>query len=246
MVCNWSGEWSSFAREAVPSYIGGIAVLLETLKHLRVVMRYKQRWDYSNVEKHIRRGSSTYPFYTFNGRGGWGLEIDWNALSAANDAPPQPPLDLYWSYEAQLTSHGIGALEAASVDDLFTLTSARLSEQMIIDSWLCFVGSKPEEVLGRGELHIRTPFLVEEILNLFYGKWAMVERFEFDGGYQKLAELAGRVKDRLRTKELSKPEEIVVVVACLRALKMVMLHLVGANVYEARELLERDFPAYLV
>ncbi|KAF8251684.1 hypothetical protein K440DRAFT_636934 [Wilcoxina mikolae CBS 423.85] len=204
----------------IPAGIGGFwCSQIDTVPgfmQLGVVVRYKQRWNYSNVERHIRMGESTYPFYTFNARGGQGLEIDWNALSATPLLSQHPPLDLYLSYEAQLMSYGVGSLEAA---DLFSLTNSRLSELMVI---------------------------VEEILNHLYWEWASVERIELDGGYQKLGELAESVKDLLRTKELSEPEEIVVAVASLRALKIAMLHLVGANVYEARELLEKDFPAYLV
>ncbi|KFZ11617.1 hypothetical protein V501_04666 [Pseudogymnoascus sp. VKM F-4519 (FW-2642)] len=118
-------------------------------------------------------------------------------------------------------------------------------ELMRLDSWLSYVG-RTEEISG-GPHHLLKSItaLIQLLIDDFEVDFQNID-LSAEGGLQDIQGLAVNVTDFLTDEELNEAEQLYVLVALLRAVKVAQCLWAGPDTREASEILDRDVQAHLV
>ncbi|KFZ11255.1 hypothetical protein V502_07646 [Pseudogymnoascus sp. VKM F-4520 (FW-2644)] len=119
-------------------------------------------------------------------------------------------------------------------------------ELMRLDAWLSYVGRTDEISNGPHHLLESTPALVQLLMDEFEVDFQNTDLSAEEGGLQDIQVLAANVMDFLTDEELNEAEQLYVLVAFLRAVKVAQCLQAGPNTVEVLEILRRDIQAHLV
>ncbi|KAK4163207.1 hypothetical protein QBC43DRAFT_320176 [Cladorrhinum sp. PSN259] len=182
----------------------------------------------------------TYPAYAHNARGGVIASGDYQGCripAFSRDQVVIPMLELAQSYAWQVDPHQ--RLTTTSVKE-------RNVELMRLDSWLSYVGRLDEISDGPHRLLRQTPALLALLMKEFEKDFENIDLSAFKGGLQDIQGLAANVMDWLLDEELTEAEQLFVLVALLRAVKVAQCVRSGPDTFVVEEILRRDVQAHLV
>lgn len=178
----------------------------------------------------------SYPSYASNARGGVIADGLYYIVSTQAFKYPIPTVDLLYSYDWQVDD----AMWDEEHNNDLTLELVRL------DAWLSYVGRMDEIVNGRHRLLEQTPAMVAMLLDEFQLDFMIFEQSATDGGLQEIQALTANVMDFLQDEELSEAEQLFVLVACLRTIKVCQCVENGQSTEKLLPFLHRDLQAYLI
>lgn len=146
-------------------------------------------------------------------------------------------MELLDSYDWQVDPSGHSASEFSQPQN---------AELVLLDSWLSYTGRMREIASGKGKLLQQTPAIVDLVMNEFEDDWETIDRSAKEGGLQDIQTLASKVMDWLTDEELSDAEQLFVLVATLRTVKVGQLIKRGADTSMLKGILLKDVQTYLV
>jgi len=253
------GAWATPWQERTPIYsalTGCVTVVLEALLGFLgsqyIVYRKERflsnheflptaRWMCEPFSLRIRGGKAsynhTYPAYAHNARGGVIAEGEYiGCRISAFPARVIPVLELAYSYDWQVDDQPRDQLGVEEQN----------VELMRIDSWLSYVGRLDEISDGPHRLLRQTPALVDLIMQDFEHDFQNVDLSAKEGGLQDIQGLAANLMDFLTDEELTDAEQLYVLVALLRSVKVAQSVRAGSDTAVIREILWKDIQAHLV
>jgi hypothetical protein len=119
-------------------------------------------------------------------------------------------------------------------------------ELMRIDAWLSYVGRTDKISNGPTDLLKGAPALVQLLQADFEVDFMNIDLSAKEGGHQDIQGLTDNVMDFLTDEELDEVEQLYILVALLRAVKVCQCLLAGSNTREMDEILMKDVQAHLV
>ena len=239
----WATPWQS--KFDFPAVRGAVTVILEALlAYLDEDGLTYSVEPYLDVEQGdgalnqwIYDGGVTFPAYALEAKGGVVPTGVYKAVKSDSFTSAIPALDLLFSYEYQVDRHP---------DRGVAESRRRLIELMRIDGWLSLVGRLDEIAHSPNDLLQQTSVLVDMLMDEFIVDFNHIDRSAHNGGLQDIQALAENVMDFFVDEELTPAEQCYVLVACLRAVKVAMSVLLGADTSMLREVLVKDVQAHLV
>ncbi|KAK0625152.1 hypothetical protein B0T17DRAFT_532085 [Bombardia bombarda] len=247
----WATPWHD--PELIPidtALDGAVTVVLEALlgfldvgtSLLYTGSRFLTSFSFEKTAEWMFRGAggrhhSTYPAYAQNGRGGLIAEGRYTGVRIpAIKGCVIPALELLHSYEWQVDSmrHDREMVEEKNV------------ELIRLDAWLSYVGRTEEISGGPHRLLRQTPALVQLLMEEFELDFQNIDLSAEEGGLQDIQGLAANVMDFLTDEELTDAEQLYVLVALLRTVKVAQCVRAGSDTTDLRKILERDVQVYLV
>jgi hypothetical protein len=148
-----------------------------------------------------------------------------------------PALELYSSYNYQVAHRRRSDTRTCQVE---------LLELIRLDAWLSICGRTDEILYGRNDLIKQTPAMVELLMMEFSVDFLNLDQSDLEGGMQVNQELAANVMDFLLDEELSGAEQIYILVATLRAVKVALSILEGPDTRMLQEILREDVQVHMV
>lgn len=183
-------------------------------------------------------GNTTYPAYAINARGGViASGIYRGVLVPAFGDTPIPALELLYSYRWQ---------GSPGRRDLNTTGEELNTELMRLDSWLSWVGRLPAVVEGPKQLLKSAPSFVHLLMDEFSLDFHMLDLDAHEGGLQDIQKVAANIMDWLLDEDLTDAEQVYVLVAFLRGLKVAQCVLSGPDTTALFRLLHQDVQVHLV
>ncbi|RFU27763.1 hypothetical protein B7463_g8578, partial [Scytalidium lignicola] len=182
-------------------------------------------------------GNMSYPGYAHNARGGVIAEGRYIGVCIPAFTSVIPALQLLYSYDWQVSS---------GMHDQMIYVEEQNVELMRIDAWLSYVGRTPEIANGPHNLLTNTPSLIQLIRDEFELDFSNIDLSAEDGGLQDIQDLAVNVMDFLTDEELNEAEQLYILVALLRAVKVAQCLRAGSDTSQLHQILERDIQAHLV
>ncbi|KAK7749186.1 hypothetical protein SLS62_008367 [Diatrype stigma] len=242
----WATPWRSISGLTPQTCIAAVAVFIEALSQRMGDTDGIQYLEYdtpysvsvlSDTIDDMKRGTRTYPAYAFRSNGGIVCTGTYATISHKAFHLPIPAVDLLGPYQHQVN----GAVEKSQ-----GASEGHLVELMRLDAWLSLVGRMAEIRKGRGQLIMRTPALVQELMDHF--KWRLFDadltsESEREDLYERLG---SAVIAWLTSEDLSEAEVLYAVVAALRTVKVGQAVLTGADTRMIIEILEKDVQVHLV
>ncbi|RSL55828.1 hypothetical protein CEP53_006958 [Fusarium sp. AF-6] len=175
----------------------------------------------------MSEGGVSYPAYASNARG-----VRVRAFQCRI-----PALELLYSYDWEVSS---------DLHDQERYCEEQNVELMRIDAWLSYVGRTDEISRGPKDLLKRAPALVQLLRAEFEIDFMNIDLSAKEGGQQDIQGLADNVMDFLTDEELNEAEQLYILVALLRAVKVCQCILAGSSTDEIEEILLKDVQAHLV
>jgi hypothetical protein len=193
---------------------------------------------YSDVgEDREESYNHSYPAYALNARGGViaaGRYVGCRITSFPSRVVPV--LELAHSYDWQVNDRPRDRREVEKQN----------VELMRIDSWLSYVGRLEEISEGPHRLLRQTPALVHLLMKEFDIDFQNIDLSAKEGGLQDIQGLAANVMDFLTDEELTEAEQLYVLVALLRSVKVAQCVLAGSDTTNLDGILRKDVQAHLV
>ena len=243
----WATPWQHV--DDVPMQaadVGAVTVILETLlgflddKSLIYTGSCTRSYlSFQNTARWLFDGNSTYPAYAVNARGGVVAKGVYHGVRIPAFGPTTvvPALELLHSYEWQVDPE---------VRDQARYGEEQNVELMRLDSWLSYVGRTDEIGQGPNRLLKQTPALVSALIDRFEDDFQNTDLSASAGGLQDIQGLAANVMDFLTDEELTEAEQLYVLIALLRAVKVGQSVLAGADTYDLHDVLVKDVQVHLV
>ncbi|KAG7428255.1 hypothetical protein Forpi1262_v010958 [Fusarium oxysporum f. sp. raphani] len=185
----------------------------------------------------ITYGGISYPAYASNARGGVIARGSYKGVRVPAFQYTVPELELLYSYEWQVSSN---------LHDQERYCDELNIELMRIDAWLSYVGRIDKIANGPTDLLKGAPALVQLLQTDFEVDFINIDLSAKEGGHQDIQGLADNVMDFLTDEELDEAEQLYILVASLRAVKVCQCVLAGSNTREMEEILMKDVQAHLV
>lgn len=218
------GTWATCWEAKVPysCLVGAVTVVLECLlgflptttgRCILYTSDDRAAWkSYRSTSKWLLSGHGTYPAYAFNARGGVIAEGCYDRVRIpAFGKEIIPALMLLYDYDWQVSDHP---------RDMKGWNEELNVELMYLDSWLSWVGRLDAITKGPNQLLKRTPSLVQLLIDEFDVDFTYIDASIMDGGLQNIQSLAASVMDWLMDEELTEAEQLYLLVAFLRAVKV--------------------------
>jgi hypothetical protein len=179
----------------------------------------------------------SYPAYAHNARGGVIARGDYVGCRITSfPSRVIPVLELAHSYDWQVNDSPRDRTEI----------EVQNFELIRIDSWLSYVGRLDEISEGPHRLLHQTPALVQLLMEEFEVDFQNIDLSAKEGGLQDIQGLAANVMDFLTDEELTEAEQLYVLVALLRSVKVTQCVLSGSDTGDLQSILEKDVQAHLV
>ncbi|KAF5724607.1 hypothetical protein FMUND_650 [Fusarium mundagurra] len=239
----YQGFWATPWRSDVPtdtSLVGAVTVILEALLGFleeNVSLVYCNPGRFYTTRDWITYGGISYPAYASNARGGVIARGSYKGVRVPAFRYTVPALELLHSYEWQVSSYLHD--QEQHCEDLNI-------ELMRIDAWLSYVGRTERIANGPTDLLKGAPALVQLLQADFEVDFMNIDLSAKEGGHQDIQGLADNVMDFLTDEELDEAEQLYILVALLRAVKVCQCVLAGSNTREMEEILKKDVQAHLV
>ncbi|KAI7758989.1 hypothetical protein LZL87_009984 [Fusarium oxysporum] len=239
----YQGFWATPWRPDVPiqtSLVGAVTIILEALLGFleeNVSLVYCNPIRYWTTQDWIKHGGISYPAYASNARGGVIARGSYKGVRVPAFQYTVPALELLYSYEWQVSSY---------LHDQERYCEELNIELMRIDAWLSYVGRTDKIANGPTDLLKGAPALVQLLQADFEVDFMNIDLSAKEGGHQDIQGLADNVMDFLTDEELDEAEQLYILVALLRAVKVCQCVLAGSNTHEMEEILMKDVQAHLV
>ncbi|KAF4435276.1 hypothetical protein FACUT_7305 [Fusarium acutatum] len=239
----YQGFWATPWRSDVPtdtSLVGAVTVILEALLGFleeNVSLVYCNPGSFYTTRDWITYGGISYPAYASNARGGVIARGSYKGVRVPAFQYTVPALELLYSYEWQVSSY---------LHDQERYCEDLNIELMRIDAWLSYVGRTERIANGPTDLLKGAPALVQLLQADFEVDFMNIDLSAKEGGHQDIQGLADNVMDFLTDEELDEAEQLYILVALLRAVKVCQCVLAGSNTREMEEILLKDVQAHLV
>jgi hypothetical protein len=117
---------------------------------------------------------------------------------------------------------------------------------MRLDGWLSICGGTDEILHGRNDLIKQTSAMVQNVMEESVLDFMNLDQSDQEGGLQVNQELAANVMDFLLDEELSGVEQLYVLVAILRTVKVGQCILYGADTRMLQDILREDVQVHMV
>ncbi|KAI1750324.1 hypothetical protein F4782DRAFT_509956 [Xylaria castorea] len=243
-----SGTWATPWEAHLPissALDGAVTVILEALLGFLdegtslcyTSSHYAARHSYEQTADWMLQGNFTCPAYGQNARGGVIATGRYRGTHIPCFESMIPVLELLRSYHWQVDS---------DLHDQSDNGEEQNVELMRLDAWLSYVGRVPEIAEGPHNLLRQTPALVHLLIEEFEIDFQNIDLSAREGGLQDIQGLAENVMDFLTDEELTQPEQLYVLVALLRGVKVAQCVLAGSNTTEVMDILLKDVQAHLV
>ncbi|KAG9252138.1 uncharacterized protein F5Z01DRAFT_251305 [Emericellopsis atlantica] len=241
----WVTPWHD--AECLPlsaAAAGGITVILEAL--LGFLDEKSLLYTGSSMETYrsfqetaywmLEGRTTSFPAYALNARGGVVAQGTYIGVNIPVLEGVVPALQLLHSYEWQVstTRNNEDNVEESNV------------ELMRIDAWLSYVGRTDQIANGPRRLLKQTPALIALLVEEHELDFQNMDLSAEEGGWQDIADAAADLMDTLVEEELNEAEQLYVLVALLRTLKVVQSVWAGSDSHDLRTILERDVQVHLV
>ncbi|KAF5648558.1 hypothetical protein F52700_874 [Fusarium sp. NRRL 52700] len=216
----YQGFWATPWRSDVPidtSLVGAVTVILEALLGFleeNVSLVYRNPNRFYDTQDWITYGGITYPAYASNARGGAIARGSYKGVRVPAFKYTVPALELLYSYEWQVSSYLHD--QERHCEDLNI-------ELMRIDAWLSYVGRTERIANGPTDLLKGAPALVQLLQADFEVDFMNIDLSAKEGGHQDIQGLADNVMDFLTDEELDEAEQLYILVALLRAVKVYLM-----------------------
>ncbi|KAG4272765.1 hypothetical protein FPRO04_10280 [Fusarium proliferatum] len=239
----YQGFWATPWRSDAPldtSLVGAVTVILEALLGFleeNVSLVYCRPILFHTTRDWITYGGISYPAYSSNARGGVIARGSYKGVRVPAFQYTVPALELLYSYEWQVSSY---------LHDQERYCEDLNIELMRIDAWLSYVGRTERIANGPTDLLKGAPALVQLLQADFEVDFMNIDLSAKEGGHQDIQGLADNVMDFLTDEELDEAEQLYILVALLRAVKVCQCVLAGSNTREMEEILMKDVQAHLV
>lgn len=197
--------------------MNGAYVFLEALKtradESLLQWQYIDSGPLKEAAEMIANGTSTWPLYAHNARGGSGRsQSGWRTESRFFKSQPLLPIVLP-EYNREYIRKPGGLHRKHNDEDL--------CELMAIDLWLNHAGDLDEIANGKAELSRLTPALVGQVADKFGADIISLAFNKSTGSFQDVTDLAERVCQYMYVAlRLSEAEEIYLLLALYRAMKV--------------------------
>ncbi|KAI8655429.1 hypothetical protein NCS55_01194900 [Fusarium keratoplasticum] len=235
----WATPWAS-VTPLQTSLTGAITVILEALLGFleeKASLVYCQPSAFYLTQGWISHGGTSYPAYASNARGGVISQGAYTGVRVSAFKCAIPVLELLYSYDWQVSSYP---------HDQERYCEEQNIELMRIDAWLSYVGRTDEISRGPRDLLKGVPALVQLLQAEFEIDFMNIDLSAKEGGHQDIQGLADNVMDFLTDEELNEAEQLYILVALLRAVKVCQCVLAGSNTTEILDILLKDVQAHLV
>ena len=244
MAGSWATPWE-FHLPISAALDGAVIVILEALLGFLDVgsslcytdSNYDLQYSFRRTADWASQGKITYPAYGHNAQGGVIATGRYKGVHIPCFKSMIPALELLHSYDWQVN----GDLRDQAEDG-----EEMNVELMRLDAWLSYVGRVPEIADGPHRLLSQAPSFVQLLVEDFELDFQITDRSASDGGLQDIQGLVENVMDLLTDEELTQPEQLYVLVALLRGVKVAQCVLAGSNTKEVQEILFKDVQAHLV
>lgn len=236
----WATPWASVAPLET-SLVGAITVILEALlgflEEKTSLVYCDPSLFYYQTQGWISRGRTSYPAYASNARGGVIAHGAYKGVHVPAFQCTIPALELLYSYDWQVSS---------CLHDQELYCEEQNIELMRIDAWLSYVGRTDMISRGPRDLLNGAPALVQLLQAEFEIDFMNIDLSAKEGGHQDIQGLADNVMDFLTDEELNEAEQLYILVALLRAVKVCQCVLAGSSTAKINEILLKDVQAHLV
>ncbi|KAJ4229234.1 hypothetical protein NW759_003960 [Fusarium solani] len=236
----WATPWASVAPLQT-SLVGAITVILEALlgflEEKTSLIYCDPSLFYYQTQGWISHGRTSYPAYASNARGGVIAQGAYKGVHVPAFQCTIPALELLYSYDWQVSSY---------LHDQELYCEEQNIELMRIDAWLSYVGRTDMISRGPRDLLNGAPALVQLLQAEFEVDFMNIDLSAKEGGHQDIQGLADNVMDFLTDEELNEAEQLYILVALLRAVKVCQCVLAGSSTAEINEILLKDVQAHLV
>ncbi|KAI0414740.1 hypothetical protein F5X98DRAFT_239200 [Xylaria grammica] len=243
-----SGSWATPWHANLPissALDGAVTVILEALMGfldegsslLYTTSRRQARFRHDLTADWLLQGNFTCPAYGQNARGGVIASGIYHGVHIPHFAGLVPVLDLMYSYDWQVDSNQRDHTE--SIED-------QNVEVMLLDAWLSYTGRLREIAEGPHDLLSQAPALVQLLMEEFEIDFQNIDLSAHEGGLQDIQGLKDNVMDFLTDEELTQPEQLYMLVALLRGVKVAQCVLAGSDTKDLRDILLKDVQAHLV
>lgn len=183
-------------------------------------------------------GNTTYPAYAINARGGVIASGSYRGVYVpAFGDTPIPVLELLFSHSWQVSS---------SLPNMNRDGEELNTELMRLDSWLSWVGRLPMVADGPKQLLKSAPTFVHLLMLEFETDFQLLDLSAHEGGLQDIQKVAANIMDWLLDEDLTDAEQVYVLIAFLRGLKVAQCVLSGPDTTALHRLLHRDVGVHLV
>lgn len=240
----WATPWHNRTMPTYSSLVGAVTVVLEGLwgfldkdSFCYVVRGYHLVDLFGTTALWMLGRNYTYPAYAHNARGGVIAGGSYTGVRIPAFESVIPALELLYSYGWQVDKLMRDQLEYVDLQNV---------ELMRLDAWLSYVGRTDEISNGPHHLLESTPALVQLLMDEFDVDFQNMDLSAEEGGLQDIQVLAANVMDFLTDEELNESEQLYVLVAFLRAVKVAQCLQAGPNTVEVLEILRKDVQAHLV
>lgn len=229
--------------EALLGFLGSEYVVyassqnLNTIDSFYVTAVWMCERYFSEGEGREESYNHSYPAYAHNARGGViaaGRYVGCRIISFPFRVVPV--LELAHSYNWQVNDRPRDRTEVEEQN----------VELMRIDSWLSYVGRLDEISEGPHRLLRQTPALVHLLMEGFEIDFQNIDLSAKEGGLQDIQGLAANVMDFLTDEELTEAEQLYVLVALLRSVKVAQCVWAGSDTANLKDILRKDVQAHLV
>ncbi|EHK99338.1 hypothetical protein M7I_4804 [Glarea lozoyensis 74030] len=237
----WATPWRNFQALTPDVCSGAEIIILNALSGFTDSnsLRYVDHWKGLDepAMNWVLHGRPTFPGYALNARGGVVCSGDYPAVKVDVFKDMIPALELYKSYDYQIRR-----------DRRMTTRSCQkeLLELMRLDAWLSLCGRTDEIQHGRNDLIKQTPAMVQLVLGEFEYDFMQLDRSDHEGGMQVNQALAANVMDFLLDEELSGAEQLYVLVALLRTVKVGLGVVEGPDTGLLEGILREDIQVHMV
>jgi hypothetical protein len=241
----WATPWHK--NESMPlqsALVGAVTVILEALlgfldetSLIYTNDRPLSLLSFQDTAEWMFCGSTTYPAYALNARGGVVAKGIYPGVRIPAFKTVIPAVELLYSYEWQVSP---------VLRDSVRFCEEQNVELMRLDSWLSYVGRTLEISAGRNKLLKQTAALVVLVMADFELDFQNIDLSASEGGLQDIQGLAANVMDLLADEELSDAEQLYILIALLRTVKVCQCVLAGPETGQMEDILLRDVQVHLV
>lgn len=237
----WATPWRNFSSLDSLTCSGAVTIILNALRGFTDSnsLRYVNSWKGLGPPAMVwvLDGRSTFPAYAHNARSGVVCSGDYPSVKVDVFKEMIPAIELLSSYEYQIKR-----------DRRMTTGSCQseLLELMKLDAWLSICGRTDEIVHGRNDLIKQTPAMVQLLMDEFDYDFVNLDQSDQEGGLQVNQELAANVMDFLLDEELSGAEQMYILVATLRTMKVGQCILDGPDTRMLQDILREDVQVHMV
>ncbi|OBT38595.1 hypothetical protein VE00_11177 [Pseudogymnoascus sp. WSF 3629] len=239
----WATLWRPFPLLDAQICTGAVMCILSALQGFsnETNVRYFELWDQPRYTRPtidwMLQGMCTFPGYAHNGRGGVVCSGQYAGVKFDVFKDYVPAIELLHSYEYQVKRFRPSD-QKACVEELVEL--------MRLDAWLSLCGRTDEIANGRNELIKQTPAMVQLLMAEFSYDFLNMEMSDLEGGMQDNKALADNMMDFLLDEELSGAEQLYILVATLRTVKVGQCILDGQDTAMLEQMMREDMQVQLV